>query len=152
METSAGLLIIWKNKILLAKPAKSIKKMWGLPKGKLEEGETYLDAAIRETEEEIGISIPKDMISNNYSVIKYKNIKTKRNYKNIIYYTVRIEKLSDIGLTSEIIPKDMLQLKEISKARFMSYEEAEERVFWRQKNILKFIEKGHYITSEKVMN
>jgi ADP-ribose pyrophosphatase YjhB (NUDIX family) len=150
MEISAGLLIIWKNKVLLAKPAKSLKKMWGLPKGKLEAGETYLDAAIRETEEEIGITVPKDMISKEYFTIKYKNSKTKKNYKTIIYYTVEIDHLSDLGLTSEVIPKRMLQLREIAKARFLSHEEAEEKIFWRQKEILNFIEKGHYMSPEKL--
>jgi ADP-ribose pyrophosphatase YjhB (NUDIX family) len=73
MEISAGLLIIWENKILLAKPAKAVKNMWGIPKGKLEPGESYLDAAIRETQEEIGIKIPLSKISSEYFTINYKN-------------------------------------------------------------------------------
>jgi ADP-ribose pyrophosphatase YjhB (NUDIX family) len=149
MEVSAGLLIIWNNKLLLAKPAKAVKQMWGLPKGKLEEGETYLQAAIRETYEEIGIKVPVSKISEEFFTINYKNNKTKKNYKRIIFYTVEVDELTELGINTELIndtlPKKMLQPREIQKAKFMTFEEAENKVFWRQKDILNFIQKTHNI-------
>jgi hypothetical protein len=65
----------------------------------------------------------------------------------IIYYTIKINELSEIGLKNNIVPKSMLQPREIQKAKFMTFEEAEEKVFWRQKNILSFIEKNQHIAA-----
>lgn len=139
MEISAGLLIIFGNKVLLAKPTKGSKVMWGIPKGKVEEGEQYIDAAIRETREEIGINVPIDKIIDVAYTINYKNKKTNKNYKRVIYYVCEVSDLSELGLGSERIPKEQLQPREISKARFFTVDEAEDKIFWRQKEVLNFI-------------
>ena len=53
MIESAGLLIIQDNKILLAHPTNAPwYGSYTIPKGKVEDGETYIDTAIRETKEE----------------------------------------------------------------------------------------------------
>ena len=57
MRTVAGLLVYWNDKVLLVK-----QKAWSIPKGKVEENETFLEAAIRETAEETGIHVPEDCI------------------------------------------------------------------------------------------
>ncbi|SRR6266403_1658567 len=141
MEISAGLLIIFGNKVLLAKPTKGTKAMWGIPKGKVEEGELLIDAAIRETKEEIGIDVPIDKIIKDAYTIIYRNKKTNKNYKKVIYYVCEVANLSELGLESEKIPKEQLQPREISKARFFTVNEAEDKIFWRQKEILNFIVK-----------
>jgi len=140
MEISAGLLIIFDNKVLLAKPSKGSKTMWGIPKGKVENGETYLQAAIRETKEEVGIIVPENKIGKDFYTINYSNKKTKKIYKRVIYFVTEIQSLSDIGLDTEKIPKEKLQLREISKAKFFTFEEAYEKIFWRQKEMLNFIQ------------
>ena len=61
---SAGLAIIYDEKILLLRASeRKHNKSYGIPKGKLEEGETNLEAAIRETREECGVNVPIDMIN-----------------------------------------------------------------------------------------
>jgi 8-oxo-dGTP pyrophosphatase MutT (NUDIX family) len=50
---------------------------WGIPKGRMEEGETYAETAIRETFEETGIDI-KIITQLPYVVI------TRKNYKKIV--------------------------------------------------------------------
>lgn len=62
---AAGILFIWQNKILLLRRSAMISEpfVWGIPGGKVEQNETPLEAAIRETIEETG-SIPQFKIIN----------------------------------------------------------------------------------------
>lgn len=56
MKVSAGVIFYTKdNKVLLAHATG--QKHWDIPKGQPEEGEDFIDAAIRECEEEIGFLI-----------------------------------------------------------------------------------------------
>ncbi len=45
------------NKLLIGHPTNHKPDFWSIPKGKVEEGETYLQAAIRETFEETNIDL-----------------------------------------------------------------------------------------------
>ena len=64
-EESAGLAIVFDGEILLAHATgRKWTSGYGIPKGHLEKGETPIDAAIRETEEEIGVKVPKELINN----------------------------------------------------------------------------------------
>ena len=138
LELSAGLVIIQKGTILLGHPTG--QKWYGsysFPKGHVEPGENLLDAAIRETQEEIGLSIdPSDVIlpdegQEPYS-IDYLD-KNNQLYKRVYYYVV---KPSEIIHQNAIIPdKD-----EIDWAGFLTKEKAEVRIFWRLKPVLKHIE------------
>jgi ADP-ribose pyrophosphatase YjhB (NUDIX family) len=126
MVQSAGLAIIYRDKILLVKPTNARWwKSYGIPKGHVEEGESTIDAAIREVKEEIGIEIPKFMIGEEHEIFY---IRKEKQWKRIAYFYVLISDLSDIGLDSEIIPKDMLQLEEVEWAGFVPFEEARSRM------------------------
>jgi ADP-ribose pyrophosphatase YjhB (NUDIX family) len=126
MVHSAGLAIIYQNKILLVKPTNARWwKSYGIPKGHVEEGESTIDAAIREVKEEIGIEIPKFMVGEEHELFYTKK---NKQWKRIAYFYVLISDLSDIGLDSEILPKEMLQLDEIEWAGFVSFEEARSRM------------------------
>ena len=73
-RTSAGLVIIQNNKILLCHPTHSEwKNTFSIPKGHIEANETILQTAIRETKEEVGIIIHPDDIDSTQYVMKYLN-------------------------------------------------------------------------------
>ncbi len=134
MKISAGTLIKYNNKLLFCHPTNSAwKGTYSPPKGGLDKGESSLDAALRETEEEVGIIILKDKISN-ISPIEIDYIKKDIITKRVILYLVEINSLEEIGLKSEVVPKDQLQLEEIDWAGFLSKEEIMEKCFhWFQK-------------------
>jgi len=133
MKTSAGLVIIKNNKILLCHPTNS--KWYGtysIPKGGLEENETNIQAAIRETGEEVGIIVPIEYINNKEYCVNY----TDNNgniYKKVYYYIVELDNIPDI------LPKNQLQLCEIDYAAFYCKKEAEQLIFWRFKEILDYL-------------
>lgn len=54
-----GTLPVWQDKVLLCRRAIEPRKgLWTLPAGFMENGETTLEGAIRETQEEAGVMIP----------------------------------------------------------------------------------------------
>lgn len=55
-EKSCGCIIIKDNKVLLVKGS----SFWGFPKGHVEENETELQTALRETKEEVGLDVKID--------------------------------------------------------------------------------------------
>ena len=65
MKISSGTCILYKNKILFCHPTNgSWINTYSPAKGGVDEGEKIIDAAIRETKEEIGINIDIEQISN----------------------------------------------------------------------------------------
>ena len=121
---SAGLAITYQGKVLLGHTSgRSSYHSYGISKGGIEEGESILDAAIRETEEEFGIKVPKNLIEKD----EYTFVVTSRKYKYnkvVYYYILEIQDLSQIGLKTLEIPKSQLQLKEIDRALFVGYQDA----------------------------
>lgn len=134
MEISAGLLIVQNNKILLAHPTKAPwYGTYTIPKGKVENGETLLDAALRETKEEIGVDIDKKDIENinNPKTIEYINEKGKT-YKILKYFVV--------NPSQEIkIDKSKLDKKEVNWAGFLDKDDSMCRIFWRYEEMLNYI-------------
>jgi ADP-ribose pyrophosphatase YjhB (NUDIX family) len=135
MEVSAGLLIIQDNKILLGHPTSApYFGSYTIPKGKVEEGESYLIAALRETREEVGIDVNPDDIVNkdNPFLIEYKNEKNVI-YKKLYYFVVQPRE-------EIIIDKDKLQKREIDWAGFLGYNDSMARIFWRYEEMLNYID------------
>jgi 8-oxo-dGTP pyrophosphatase MutT (NUDIX family) len=137
MERSAGILFIYDGKMLLAHSRSS--KWYGTfmpPKGAIEDYETKEEAACRETEEEIGISVnPADL--GQMHTIRY--VKGKRVYKEVYVFEYHTKCLKDIGLEEEEIAKENLQLDEVDFAKFMDKEEAKIRIFHRYEQLLNLI-------------
>ena len=103
-KTSAGLAIIYDNKILLAHTtSRGWYGSYGIPKGGIDKGESKLDAAIRETKEEVGITISKNLIDKTEHTF---TVSTKKYGNKIVYYYVaQISNLSQIGLKDLKVPK-----------------------------------------------
>ena len=131
-KTSAGLAIIYDNKVLLAHTtSRGWYGSYGIPKGGIEDSESKLDAAIRETEEEVGIKVPRKLIDTTEHTFTL----TTRKYKYtkiVYYYIVKIDDLSQIGLKDLRIPKKQLQVEEVDWAGFIDYKEAMKRVMKSQ--------------------
>lgn len=130
-KESAGLVIIYDNKVLLAHTtSRGWYGSYGIPKGGIERGESKLDAAIRETMEEVGIKIPKSLIDTTEYTF---TVSTKKyGHKIVYYYIVTINNLSQIGLKDLRVPKKQLQVEEVDWAGFMDYKEATKRVMKSQ--------------------
>ena len=138
METkeSAGLAIVYQGKVLLGH---TTGRKWfgsyGIPKGGIDKGESRLDAARRETKEEIGLDIPFSMIGKT----EHTFVVSARKYgysKIVYYYIVEIDDLSQLGLKELKVPKGQLQVEEIDWAGFMDYKEAMKRVMKSQISVI----------------
>jgi 8-oxo-dGTP pyrophosphatase MutT (NUDIX family) len=135
---AAGIAIIWGTKILLVHPTDGSwqKRTLGIPKGSIEEGETELEAALRETFEETGIQLRADQLEPTiHSVIVYSH-KDKKPVGTIFYAICRIEDPAKIGLPGDRVPKTQLQLEEVDWAGFMEISEAYEKMIYSQLIIL----------------
>jgi len=85
MDTTCGIFLINnKNELLLVHAINAPNHLWSIPKGLLEKGETYLEAAIRETHEETNVKL--NLQSNTikrileFDIIRYK--KTRKQLKS----------------------------------------------------------------------
>lgn len=139
MKKSAGVVIVLNNeKILICHPSNA--KWFGsysFPKGGIDEGETIKQAALRELFEETSVKVDESKISKEPIVLDYMNYKKKDViYKKIYLFTMYINNISEIGLDSEIIPKEKLQLEEIDWAGFVTKEDAKLKLFHRSAPIL----------------
>jgi len=132
MKTSAGLVIISDNKILLVHPTNaSWYGTYSIPKGEINTDENLLDAAIRETYEEIGIEFNRNDILPVPEFIEYRN-KNNKLYKIVWYFILSLSEPLDVS-------KVKLQPEEVDWAGFLNKNEAEKKIFTRFKNILKYL-------------
>lgn len=141
MKISAGTAILYKNKILLGHPTSlPWVNSFSPPKGGVDEGETLLQAAIRETWEEVGIKIDESQIENIDSPIEFLYINKKGElFKKCYMFIVKISDLSEIGLQDETLDKSQLQVTEIDWAGFMTRDEAKDKIFFRFQPLLNMI-------------
>jgi ADP-ribose pyrophosphatase YjhB (NUDIX family) len=128
LALSSGFVIIQDNKILLVHPTNS--KWYGtysIPKGHIDFNEDLIDTAIRETTEEIGITInPRDIVGS-YNFIDY--VKDTKVYKRVYYFVVN----PSIPIKNTDFK---LQKSEVDWAGFLSKKEASKRIFWRLNRVL----------------
>ncbi len=79
MEKSCGCVVFNDNKVLIVK---SLNGVYGFPKGHIEENETDVECAIRETFEETGINVSVDC-NNSFKISYFVN---ENILKNVIFF------------------------------------------------------------------
>jgi ADP-ribose pyrophosphatase YjhB (NUDIX family) len=134
IKTSAGLVIIFDNKIFLVHPTNAPwYGSYSIPKGEITEGESLFDTAIRETKEEIGVEFDKGGFRKDIlpEFIEYRD-KNNKVYKTVWYFTIFLPESLDMS-------KITLQPEEVDWAGFLDKKEAEKRIFDRFKSILKYL-------------
>lgn len=135
-KESAGLAIIYQGKLLVGHTTgRKIGKGWGIPKGGIEKSESALDAAMRETREEVGVNVKQSLID----TTPHQFIVTSRKHKYtkvVTYFVVNIDSLKQIGLKDEVIKTKKLQLEEIDAAQFMSLRTLQDAMMISQHSIL----------------
>jgi len=141
ISISAGTAILYKNKILLCHPTTlPWVNSFSPPKGGVDMNETLLEAALRETSEEVGIHLDVSQISNPDDPIEVLYISKKGElFKKAYIFIVKIKSLSEIDASNEVLDKSRLQASEVDWAGFMTKEEAENKIFFRFKPLLNLI-------------
>lgn len=140
METSAGLVITCQNKILLCHPTNaSMIGTWSIPKGHIESGEELLEAACRETFEEIGLKLDYNNIDPDPLEIVYTRKGASSPYKKLYCFHYDAPNIASLKLTSEVLPHTMLQSEEVDCAAFFDKDNLSRYMFWRLEPILKFL-------------
>lgn len=87
---SCGIIITDGKKILLGKG----KNNWSVPKGKMKEGETTLETALRETFEETGINLYSNL--QNISIVDIFDYKPSKDIVFFIYLTNNLPDIKDM--------------------------------------------------------
>ena len=140
MKISAGLIITFNDKILLCHPTNaSWVSSFSFPKGEVNEGESLIDAAIRECFEETSLKVRKFQIVDVENPIKVTYFKKRVAFKEVYLFKVPINDLSEIIDLELVIPIEKLQVSEIDWAGFLTKEEAKIKIFWRFQHLLNII-------------
>ena len=131
--TSAG-LILTDGKVLLAGRATGLGK-YDLPKGRIDPGETALQAVVRETFEETNLKVtPKDLTD--LGMFKYSSS------KNLHLFLMKTDKLPDVKkmkCTSYFTDHNGTKTLEIDKHKYIKIEDLNK---YMQDNLVKAIEKA----------
>ena len=132
VEAGGGLVYNAKHEILFIRR----NSKWDLPKGKVENGETYEEAAVRETMEETGIQdlVVKKFIAKTYHVFK-------RNDKFKLKITYWYEMFSDY--TGPLTPQEE---EDIKKVKWKNFEKSQKALRDSYENI-KLLFPKEYLTT-----
>jgi predicted NUDIX family NTP pyrophosphohydrolase len=139
-HSSAGVAIVLDSnqskKILLVHPTNGSwqKPIMGIPKGQIEDGESVVEAALRETFEETGIRLKSSQLEPEIHTAEvWKG--TKFMY-SMHYLICRISDLAEIGLTDLKVPTSQLQKSEVDWAGFVEIKDAYSKMLASQRIIL----------------
>ena len=117
MEKSCGCVIIKYGKVLLVYEHNA--KIWGLPKGHVEDGETEEETAIREVKEEVGL---KSSIIEGYRYTTNYIVKDNIN-KDVVYFLAEVNedmiipRPGEIDMAGWFTQKEALKIIEFENIR-----------------------------------
>lgn len=103
---AAGIFLIRKDlKVLICHPTNHPYSFWSIPKGKIEEGEQPMEAALRETFEETNIDLHNDDRLNNerFDIFELDVVNYSHKKKDLKPYVFQEVSSSDIDWSSIII-------------------------------------------------
>lgn len=140
MKTTCGVFVINPNKeILICHPTHHQIEIWSIPKGHLEDGESEVDAAIRELKEESGIDILKVsgtsvLIGNAKYVHGKKQLFAFAYFLNNVYTgNLHCSSMVDMGDPNAPFP-------EFDDFKWVKYDEAMKKLHYTQQELLKILE------------
>lgn len=123
---AAGIFLVNKeNKLLVCHPTNHKPTFWSIPKGKVEDGEYYLDAAIRETYEETNVKLTDCKRFITLEPMTYKH-KKKVLYPFVVFETENYHidfKKFDLKCNS-FVPADRGGFPEMDAYQWVSLDEA----------------------------
>ena len=90
--------------------------------------------------EETSIEVSIDKIEDKKPIVVQYNDKNGKIYKEVYLFKVYINDISEIGLESETLPKEMLQIEELDWCGFLTKEEAKTKIFYRVNHLLNLID------------
>lgn len=136
---SCGFIIEDKSNKILVGTSTRYSVVWCVPKGKMEDGESYLDTAIRELKEETNIDYysldVKYFLELPFTKYKYKNKKLK------LFYIKVTNDLSLYELKSSTYFEDKYGNKfhEMDKFTFLELHKLIEKSFYAQRKALEYL-------------
>ena len=141
MIVSAGLFLIRKDyNVLVCHPTKMKKTVWSIPKGKVEVGEHYIDAAVRETLEETNANLSNWSIIHNLTPMVYPNGKKVLHGYALFESQNRIN-FDDFELKcNSNVPEDKGGYPEMDDYKWVTIDEARYLLHITQVNCLNEIE------------
>lgn len=142
---TAGLFIINpKDELLVGHPTNHDPNFWSVPKGRIEDGETTLEAGIRETYEETNVNLKplydEGILVYNEAMIEIYKHKKKALYPFIIYTEKNTEfNFESINLkcSSFVEVPGGVDFPEMDEVKWMPIEEAIEKLHLTQIKVLK---------------
>lgn len=126
MKTSAGIIFRCSNRVLLAHSTNAPWNTWMPPKGHVESCEDVIAAAIRETEEEIGVRVTPSLVTKDRSIIVDYDDKTGKVYKRVVLFVVDLPS-TNFPDTPGIEVVGGLQTEEVDAIEWMTAEQIQTR-------------------------
>lgn len=138
----AGFFLVRKdNKILVCHPTRHSATFWSIPKGRLDNDEQPIDAAIRETMEESNVDLSDWQIIHNIEPIIYPNNKKE------LYAFVFFENQNKLDFDSlelkcnSFVEREKGGFPEMDGYKWLTMNEAKEQIHISQKQALIEVEK-----------
>ncbi|MCS7164994.1 MAG: NUDIX domain-containing protein [Candidatus Calescibacterium sp.] len=121
IKVTVGGLIKYKNLFLLVRTEKW-KGKWGIPGGKVKQGETLIKALIREIKEETNLDIQEKQCK---YITFFESIYDEEFYKPahmiLFNYLIKVQNISNLKVNQEIIEYNFFKKEELYKIEMNKY-------------------------------